>query len=179
MKKIVLLTLLALSLLLPLSAGAQIANTSLTWTHTFTDSDSLATTKIADTSYTDPFRLGTYSSFGAMSYWDYINFYWRFGTLEDTTGYTDTTWTADTMFLALQTGYLRKDGTWQWTVITLLDTCVAKDSSASTVILRTGSTTVYGDWARFRLIRRDSLEVAVGSGTSYGNQMDVYIRVLQ
>lgn len=186
MKKTIIFLALVILALVPLSGFAQLGSATVNWEHTFASTDTAATTKIADTSYSSPFRLGsTYNvpyrggAFSEVKLWTNIQAYWT-NLAHDEAQYKDSNWTADTFFVSLQSGWKKADGTYEYTVTTAIDTFVATGSSNSTLNLAR-SATVFGDWGRLMLIRRDSLEATAQSkiGRGYGAEITVYFTGLQ
>jgi hypothetical protein len=184
-KRIILLAV-ALVVLLAFASQAQISNPYVRWERILsTDSldannDTVAAHVFYDTSWSDPFRLMTESSWMPNKTWTDIQLYWILGP-DDRTAYKDTNWVNDTFFVYVQLGVKVNDGTYRWPTTTAVDTALVKDSSWSLVNLHRSST-VLGEWARIMLIHKDSLEAAIPTakrGNSYGNRLDVYITATQ
>lgn len=175
MKKLFMTVLMLGLLAIPVIIWSQTAVVSVKWTHTFAAADTAATTKIADTSYSDPFEL-TYplNQVGTKRQMTQIGFYHVARALS---GYTDSNWTNDTMIINLRLGVKKAVGGYEWLSTVALDTFVARDSGMSTIYLNRTSTTAYPNYARFQIIRRDSLEVTAQSkiGLKYGADCQMYM----
>lgn len=154
-----------------LAGGGVIASPiSAELSHEIVAADTVAASKRIDTAFSAVGQLPSDLSF--------LQFYTRLSALSGTT---DTNWTADTFFIALQHS-LDKDGpTYDWQTFNI-DTFLTTDSGYSTLIVKP-DTLVLGAHVRARLIHWDSLEAAATmgfdtltqTGSTFGKKLDLWI----
>jgi hypothetical protein len=172
------LCIVALCLLCAVAGYAQEKKISATLDIKYVPADTAATTKVADTGRSDVTLLGYGGNMFTPAYpWSVMQFYWRIKNAP--TAIKDTNFAYDTMIIALETSPSNDPADTIWTV-KLLDTAIAQDSSASTVVLNSLAATspsTFGLYGRLRVLRRDSLE-ATGQGMvnrDFSKVVDLFI----